>query len=432
MNDFEKRVLENLEKCDVDFAVLKRENNALGVAVSGGADSVSLLLALLEICKEYGVALKVITVDHKIRNKGESANDALFVKSLSEKFKKQCYDISFYLKELGNGEVFNIAEKRKNGIEEAARFLRYNAFYDFAKNENLPFICLAHNENDKIETILMRFLQGSTSLVGIKAKRDIFLRPLLDVDRSEIEKYLKEKGENWQTDKTNFNEKYFRNRVRNSLVPFLDEKFAFWKKSVLNASKRIEIDEDFFEKQALLVRPMKESKICIEFDKNAFQNVHKAILIRVIFNSIAKISSGFRFPFYLIDNILNNFENCKKNSKVDSGGVEVGFDEEKFYIKKKSNDKTTSVFFAIIDKAGHYEFPFGDVDVAVENKQKKSVIVNFENESIKIKQFPFCIRSRQIGDKFPNQKKIKGKILIVQELFSREMKIIWAGSIENL
>ena len=96
-------------------------------------------------------------------------------------------------------------------------------------NENVSCVCLAHNLNDNIETVLMRFLQGSSfeGLSGIKFVREKFVRPLLNISRLDIENYLKLQNIKWQTDKTNYDNKYLRNKIRLDLIPFLDVTFNF-------------------------------------------------------------------------------------------------------------------------------------------------------------------------------------------------------------
>ena len=166
--------------------------NKIGAAVSGGADSVSLLLSLSKSFGKIGMKnrLEVITVNHGIREKTQTDGDALFVQNLCESLGISCKVVSFE-----QGEAAKNAEKRGKGLEEAAREMRYKAFYDFIAEKNLSFLCLAHNQNDQTETILMRLLKGSGSegLGGIPKRRGKIIRPLLNISRAEIENYLAEK-----------------------------------------------------------------------------------------------------------------------------------------------------------------------------------------------------------------------------------------------
>ena len=136
---FENHILDNLKKCGCDIVELSARGLSLGAAVSGGADSVCLLLCLAELCRKSGCSLKVITVNHRIRSEAESSGDALFVRDLCRRLLNDGLPVSFFLYELKPGEVGALSEKRKNGIEEAARFLRYKAFSEFSQKENVPF-----------------------------------------------------------------------------------------------------------------------------------------------------------------------------------------------------------------------------------------------------------------------------------------------------
>ena len=133
-------------------------------------------------------------------------------------FINQGYDVELTVHELQKGLVAALAEKKSIGIEAAARELRYEAFDKFIEQNKLKCLCLAHNKNDQIETVLMRFLQGSGTggLKGILEKREIYVRPLLDIERFEIEEYLRLNNISFRTDSTNFNSVYLRNRIRHS------------------------------------------------------------------------------------------------------------------------------------------------------------------------------------------------------------------------
>ena len=232
--DFEKKVYDSLlgacvgaagdasgeQKC-VGVSSPAVENKAcIGVGVSGGADSICLLVCLANLFKKCpSVSLKVVTVNHNIRSEEESGGDCDFVVSVCNKLNEVYYQnknaISCEVVSLEKGKVFDFAKSRGAGIEESARFLRYQIFEDFIEKNHLDCFCLAHNKNDQLETALMRFLQGSSieGSCGIWENRGKFVRPLINCDRKEIEKYLTEQGFEWRTDCTNLDNSYFRNRV---------------------------------------------------------------------------------------------------------------------------------------------------------------------------------------------------------------------------
>ena len=294
----DQKNLESLEK------ILSGNESKIGAAVSGGADSVSLLVSLSKILEKIGKKelLEVITVNHGIREKNQTDGDALFVENLCRKFGISCSVAVF-----AQGKVLQSAEKRGKGIEEAARQMRYNAFYDFISKKHLAFLCLAHNQNDQTETVLMRLLKGSGSegMAGIPKVRGKIIRPLLDISRAEIENYLAENKISWRTDSTNFENKYSRNKIRNILVPFLNENFSGWKDSILVSGQKFFDDNLFLQKcaenEARKIMKSGGGKIILAWEK--FCALDFALQRRIIYLALNKVGFGERFPFRHIKEI---------------------------------------------------------------------------------------------------------------------------------
>ena len=363
----------------------------LGVAVSGGADSVSLLVSVASICRRFSMPLKVCTVNHRIRTNGDSEGDVLFVRRLCQKIRECGCNIELFEKQLGEGEVSALAKNRKCGEEEAARFLRYQAFEEFKTLYSLDFVLLAHNADDNLETILMRFLQGSFSS-GIRPVRDFYVRPLITITRKEIEVYLNKKNIPWRTDMTNFNQEYFRNRVRSSLVPFLNQNFEGWGASVLNGAGRYRKDEEHFEAACTeLPEPVFRSPEKIAYERNSVSALDDALLSRLFYESFNKLGILSRVPYRRIQEVLAAFR--KNNAfEIVMKDVTFGFDLSTVYVKKTENVATESYFFAIIEETGVYNFPFGGLSVekaAADGKcNLKSEYFRVENVS-----FPFVVRS---------------------------------------
>ena len=191
------------------------------VGVSGGADSVMLLHCLNTIKDKYNLHLIAAHVNHKIRP-GDAENDALFVENLCKE-----WGIEFHLRE---ENIKALAEETGMGEEEAGRFVRYGFFRELCMDEEGNYIgkiATAHNANDNVETVLMRFMRGTgiQGLSGISYKRDNIVRPILGVTRADIEAYIEENGLTHITDKTNFESIYTRNKIRLELIPFMQEMF---------------------------------------------------------------------------------------------------------------------------------------------------------------------------------------------------------------
>lgn len=183
--------------------------------ISGGADSVCLLLVLQEWSRRYGLELSVIHVHHGIREEAEG--DLRFVEALCDR-----YGIPFLAE---YADVPALAAKWRCGEEEAGRKFRYDAFERAAEKVDADRIAVAHNLNDLSETMLFHLFRGSgiRGLSGIPAVRGKVIRPLLCVERSEIEAYLKLSGQDFCHDRTNEEDAYTRNRIRHHVIPYVEE-----------------------------------------------------------------------------------------------------------------------------------------------------------------------------------------------------------------
>lgn len=184
--------------------------------VSGGADSVCLLLVLLELQEKKHFTVRVVHVEHGIR--GASAErDAGFVEALCEE--KNVPYVCYHF------DVPGLAKERGLSLEEMGRILRYEAFAKEAENYKPCKIAVAHNRNDNAETMLHNLVRGAytAGLSGIAPVRDNIIRPLLCVTRNEIEQYLESCGQEYCTDETNAELVYTRNRIRHEVLPILEQ-----------------------------------------------------------------------------------------------------------------------------------------------------------------------------------------------------------------
>ena len=169
--DFEKEVFEAVLACLQKSSAGDLNNlTKIAAGVSGGADSVSLLVSLCNIFSPLGVTLHVVTVNHNIRPENETCGDADFVVDLCSNLQKEGKLVDCTVKEISRGFVEQTACERKSGIEEAARFLRYKVFSDFCNQNDIQVLFLAHNRNDNLETVLMRFWPKLCVLTKISTK----------------------------------------------------------------------------------------------------------------------------------------------------------------------------------------------------------------------------------------------------------------------
>lgn len=210
LNKIEETVFEYVKKNNM---ISPGDRVVLGI--SGGADSVCLFFLMLEYRKLVPFDLAVVHVNHGIRE--DAGDDAVYVERLCSE-----QGIPF---QLVQADVRSYAESERISEEDAGRRVRYQAFSDLLNTWSGNKIAVAHNADDRAETMLMHLLRGSglRGLRGIEAVRGNIIRPLLCLERKEIEQYLIDRGIQWQTDSTNLEDDYTRNRVRHHVIPEMQE-----------------------------------------------------------------------------------------------------------------------------------------------------------------------------------------------------------------
>lgn len=209
----QEKVLSTIEKYN-----LIQANDKIVLGVSGGPDSLFMLDILNKLKEKLQIEIVVAHVNHMIRE--EANEEEEFVKEFCKKI-----EVEFYSKRI---EVEKYANNNKIGLEEAGRKIRYEFFDEVASRTNSNKIAIAHNKNDKVETILMNLLRGSgvTGLQGIQPIKDNkIIRPIIEIERQEIEKYCEENKLEPKIDISNFDNTYTRNKIRNVVIPYIKKEF---------------------------------------------------------------------------------------------------------------------------------------------------------------------------------------------------------------
>lgn len=314
------------------------------VGVSGGADSICLFDVLIKLSKEYDLSLFVVHVNHGIREE-EASIDQGFVEEFCKK-----HNIAY---SSVKKDVVSIAKKEGLSEEEAGRNVRYQAFKDFYIKNKCTKIAVAHNKNDNAETFLFNLFRGSgiTGLTGIPPVRDSIIRPLLCLEREEIELYLSEKQIPYRIDSTNLTQDYSRNKIRNKILTYGKE----------------EINNGIIEHISNSTRMLKEIESFIlnnvkdAFEKIVYEEEEKYSINTNEFNKLDIVIKK-----ELVREIIKRLTNSLKD--IDSTHIEMILD-----LSDKQVGKSLDLPYGIIALKGYDNIAFGKNYKNKKKEQKREL-----------------------------------------------------------
>ncbi len=260
--------------------------------MSGGPDSITLLDVLLKIQKEIKFNIVVAHINHMIRK--EAIDDQKYVEEFCKNRKIPCF-----VKQV---EIQDVAKKQKIGTEEAGRKIRYEFFDEILKQTNSNKIATAHTKNDNVETVLMNIIRGTgtSGLKGIEVIRENkYIRPLINCKRNQIEEYCKKNNLKPRIDKTNMENIYTRNKVRNLLIPYIQKEFNPNIIEAIDRLSKISKEENqFIEDKTIQMYKdilIEETKEQITLDLKKFNALELVIKNRIVLYTINRLfgsSSG--------------------------------------------------------------------------------------------------------------------------------------------
>ena len=395
-------------------------NQNLVVAVSGGPDSICLLDALVKISANIPFNIHVIHINHKIR-KYESDMDEKYVEDYCKKS-----NIIFHSESV---DIPKFAKKLKQSIETTARNIRYEKLFQYCKKINSNFLLTAHNANDSVETVMMNFIRGSglRGLKGIVLEREVdgikLIRPLINIQRKDIESYLNQNGIKPRIDSSNDDIQYTRNNIRKNTLPILEKLNPGLQENLLQLSKiSLEIDDYFQEKITFHLKKLiistnldKSEYKSIVIDRNYFNKLEKIIqsyLIDKIFNMVTTSSTN-HLNYQLIQNAIHliNNQSSRKLNLPQNIILEVDYKSISFYEDNKDTiypdiNPLEIRLDGSITKFDNWELRTEKIE-NIDSGKKLEQIINiakeknyegyFDYDSIGCSLF---IRYRNIGDKF--------------------------------
>jgi len=317
----ENRVLNTIHKFN-----LIENGDKIVLGVSGGPDSLFMLDILNKIRnnEKYNLNFEIVVahINHMIREEANSEEE--FVKDFCQKI-----NVPFFAKRI---DVEKYANNNKIGTEEAGRNIRYEFFDEVMKKTDSNKIAIAHNKNDKAETIIMNILRGSgiSGLKGIEPTRENkIIRPIIEIEREAIEEYCEENKLDPRIDKSNLENIYTRNKIRNILIPLIKEEFnPNIIETITRLSEVVTEENEFLNvlvKEKFRECLLQEKKDEIILNLKQFNMQEKVIKKRLILYTISKLKGSTQGieKIHIEDiiklcekNIGNKFLTPKKNLKV--------------------------------------------------------------------------------------------------------------------
>ena len=268
-----------------------KQGDKILVALSGGPDSVCLLHILHRLKEPFNLKLGAIHINHMLRGE-EADNDEKYIIKLCDEL-----GINHYVKRI---DIEYVARDTNVSLEVAGRNERYKAFEEIKEKYEYNKIAVAHNANDQAETVLMRIMRGTglEGLTGIKAKReDGIIRPILCLNREEIEEYCEKNNLNPRIDASNYERIYSRNKVRLDILPYMKENFN---KDIIDTLNRMTLllqkDNEFIEEYSnkcynIYCENYGEK---IKVSKNLFEKEMDSIITRVLIRVFKEISNSYQ------------------------------------------------------------------------------------------------------------------------------------------
>lgn len=268
-----REIYKNIEKTVAEYKMLDFLNSGVLLGLSGGADSVLLLMFLLEYKRRIGIDFNItcVHVNHGIRDE-EAFRDEEFCAQLCEKLEVELIRKAY--------DVPTLARGSHMGLEESARFVRYTTFQNIISGRNdLGCVAVAHNMSDSAETVIFNILRGSGArgASGIRPVRDNIIRPLISVAKKDILSAMDSFGILYVTDSTNLSNDYTRNYIRNELIPSMSRISSDPERMISRFADNLRSDDDFINQVAEQFISSNS-----EITNYALASLHFSVFVRVL------------------------------------------------------------------------------------------------------------------------------------------------------
>lgn len=426
---------------------LLQTGDAIVIACSGGPDSLALTDILLKLREEYALTLAAAHLEHGIRGESSKA-DAAFVRAFCRE-----RGVPYFEKSV---DVPQFARRHSLSLEDAARKVRYQFFYEVAKDCKKAKIATGHHQGDQAETVLLHLFRGagSAGLAGIRPGSCGIIRPLLAVSRLEIEAYCRAEHLEPRLDETNMLLDYTRNKIRLSLLPQLSREYnSSLKEALCRTAELIGAEHDFIracgKKSFLECTERRGGKLV--FRRNELNGLHLAVKREVFRLAVEEMRGHLReISFSHIERMLKFAAEGKTGAKLELPGglvLRCAYDKLHFTRAERPDEGVRDFVPVVLPVPGSLHISALGLnitaEISAERKRaagKHQIVCDGDKISL-----PVLLRTRQSGDRFRPSgmgggKKLKDFFIdnkIAREkrdqalLFCDQNEIFWVGGIRQ-
>ena len=395
-----------------------KKGDSILIAFSGGPDSVMLLYVLKSLQKKFNLKLAAYHLNHMLRGE-EAKRDEEFSRKLAEE-----WNIPFYSEKI---DIKKYKTEKVGSLEEIAREIRYKRYYYWKERLKFRKVALGHTKTDSVETFIYNLIRGSglKGLSGIPPVRDFYIRPLIYLEREEIQEFLKIKNIPYVIDSTNLEPEFTRNKIRLQLLPLFEEIRKGATQKIFQSSIILKEAEDFIqcEVKKLLKKATKEVfKGDWLLDTSLIRSYHLFIK-KSLFHYL------FGFNFEEINTILNILE---KGGRIRLRDFYISSSFGELYISKKERKLPDTV----LQKPGIFEFDELNLKIILERGEKTTHKMLYRINT-SWDYLPLIVRSRREGDRV-HGKKLKDYFIrkkipewrrVLIPVFEHAGEIIWVPGI---
>jgi len=371
----ERRMLDRIAQFITRHQMLPRSSR-VGMAVSGGADSVFLFHVLRELAPRWNLQLSVVHIEHGMRGEA-SKDDAGFLQDLAQSF-----GLPFHIRSVNVPAI-------DDNQEQAARRVRHAFFEELIASGTVDRVATGHTRSDQAETVLYRILRGSglAGLAGIlPVTKEGLVRPLLEVNRAEIEAWLRDRNITWREDATNQDRVYARNRLRHEILPLLREAFNPRLDETLSNMAIVARDEESYW-ESTLSRPQPPVPSPQTLRASQLTATPPAVARRLIRRAIAQAKGDLRqIDFAHVERILEMARSREGHDRVQLPGLDVSRSFEWIRLAPGGTDEPTPDFSIAIDPPGSVELPGSQTRITFQIIEKTGQVIEKTGIAQPIKQ----------------------------------------------